>query len=76
MTVYKAFNESLKCSQKYSLGYVKSFSHIVDEEIETRTGYTTRSKSYLLKMVGLNLEIQMSEPQILVKWSKKEHPMC
>lgn len=76
MTVYKAFNESLKCSHKYSLGYVKSFSHIVDEEIKTRTGYTTHSKSYLLKLAELNFEILMSEPQISVIWSKKEHPMC
>lgn len=52
------------------------FYHIVDEEIETKTGYIMSSKSYLLKLAELNLEIQMPEPQISVIWSKKEHPMC
>ena len=48
------------------MGYVTLFSHIVYEEIEGRTGDTTHSKPHLFKVAGLSLEIQTSEPQVLV----------
>lgn len=40
---------------------VKLFSCVVDEEIETKQGYVTCSKSRLLTVAGLSLEMWTPE---------------
>ena len=73
ITVYKAFDESMNMKMFHNMGYIKLFSHIVDVEIETKKGYTNCSKSHLLMVAGLSLEIWTPEPQ--VESHDQEHPM-